>query len=166
MISFSRFSRGTPYSFAKISRFSSTLSSRSVVSACGMTPIDSRTPFAFFVTSNPLTNAVPDVGGNSVVIMRMRVDLPAPFGPSSPKISPSATSNVMPLTASKSPNFLTMFLTSMAPIYFSGSWTYAVMPTASRRSRLSVRSRTSNVLMSRLVRLTSRCVANPASAPR
>ena len=34
------------------------------------------------------------------------------------------------------------------------------MPTASRRSALSTRSRTSNVLMSRLVRLTSRCVAN------
>ena len=42
----------------------------------------------------------------------------------------------------------------------SGSRTYAVMPTASRRSVLSTRSRISNVLMSRLVRLTSRCVAN------
>ena len=34
------------------------------------------------------------------------------------------------------------------------------MPTASRRSVLSQRSRTSKVLMSRFVRLTSRCVAN------
>src|SRR5581483_6963149 len=48
----------------------------------------------------------------------------------------------------------------------SGSRTYAVIPTASRRSALSTRSRTSNVLMSRLVRLTSRCVANEASTPR
>ena len=55
--------------------------------------------------------------------MRISVDLPAPFGPSSPKISPSATSKVMPLTASNSPNLFTMFLTSMAPIYFSGSST-------------------------------------------
>jgi len=32
-------------------RFSSTLSSRSVVIACGMTPIDRRTPFACFTMS-------------------------------------------------------------------------------------------------------------------
>ena len=48
----------------------------------------------------------------------------------------------------------------------SGSITYAVIPTASRRSLLSTRSRISKVLMSRFVRLTSRCVAKPASAPR
>src|SRR5207237_3069662 len=47
----------------------------------------------------------------------------------------------------------------------SGNNTYAVIPTARRRSRLSTRRRTSNVLMSRLVRLTSRCVANDASTP-
>ena len=122
--------------------------------------------------------AVPDVGGSSVTIMRMSVDLPAPFGPSSPKISPALTSNVMPLTAVKSPNVLTMSRTSMAldmSVFGlagsgyptgSGNTTYAVMPTASRRSLLSRRSRTSNVLMSRFVRLTSRCVAKPASAPR
>ncbi len=39
--------------------------------------------------SKPLTRAVPAVGGTSVVNMRMRVDLPAPFGPSRPKISPA-----------------------------------------------------------------------------
>ncbi len=37
---------GTPYSFAKMIRFSSTLSSRSLVMACGMTPIERRTPSA------------------------------------------------------------------------------------------------------------------------
>ena len=31
--------------------------------------------------SKPLTRAVPEVGGTSVVNMRMSVDLPAPFGP-------------------------------------------------------------------------------------
>ena len=41
-----------------------------------------------------------------------------------------------------------------------------LMPTARRRSALSTRRRNSNVLMSRLVRLTSRCVAYPASTPR
>src|ERR1035437_3654642 len=40
--------------------------------------------------------------------------------------------------------------------YRSGNKTYAVMPTASTRSRLSTRRRISKVLMSRFVRLTSR----------
>ena len=41
--------------------------------------------------SKPLTRAVPEVGGTSVVNMRMSVDLPAPFGPSSPNTSPCST---------------------------------------------------------------------------
>src|SRR6185295_18304407 len=109
-----RLSRGTPYSLAKISRFSSTLSSRSLVIACGITPIDFRTPSASVVTLNPLTSAVPEVGRSSVVSIRISVDLPAPFGPSRPKISPASTANVIPFTAVKSPNFLTMFRTSIA----------------------------------------------------
>ena len=60
--------------------------------------------------------AVPEVGVNSVVSMRINVDLPAPFGPRRPKISPSSTANVIPFTAVKSPNFLTIFRTSMAAI--------------------------------------------------
>ena len=60
--------------------------------------------------------AVPDVGGSSVTIMRISVDLPAPFGPSRPKISPGATENEMPSTAVKSPNRLTMFRTSTAAV--------------------------------------------------
>ena len=111
-----RFSRGTPYSLAKIRRFSSTLSSRSLVIACGMTPIDRRTPSACLTMSKPLMIAVPEVGGSSVTIIRMSVDLPAPFGPSRPKISPSSTAKLMPFTAVKSPNFLTMFRTSIAAI--------------------------------------------------
>src|SRR5438477_8343124 len=113
-MSFFRLSRGTPYNFAKISKFSLTLSSRSLVIACGMTPIDRRTLSASFTMSWPLTVPVPAVGGINVVSIRIRVDFPAPFGPSSPKISPSSTANVMPATAVKSPNFLTMFLTSTA----------------------------------------------------
>ena len=64
--------------------------------------------------SKPLTSAVPAVGGSSVASIRISVDLPAPLGPSRPKISPSSTAKLMPLTAVKSPNFLTMFWTSMA----------------------------------------------------
>src|SRR5262245_6330222 len=66
--------------------------------------------------SKPLTTAVPDVGGSSVVIMRISVDFPAPFGPSRPKISPVSTENVTWLTAVKSPKVLTMSRTSMAGI--------------------------------------------------
>ncbi len=38
--------------------------------------------------SKPLTRAMPEVGGTSVVSIRISVDLPAPFGPSRPKTSP------------------------------------------------------------------------------
>src|SRR5687767_13625342 len=41
------------------------------------------------------------------------VDLPAPFGPSKPKISPSRTSKLIPFTASKSPYFFTSLFTLM-----------------------------------------------------
>src|SRR5712691_10506590 len=95
-------------------RFSSTVRSRSLVSACGITPMARRTASGSFCTSCPATRAVPAVIGISVVIIRMRVDLPAPFGPSSPKISPSFTSKETSLTAVKSPYFLTMRSTSMA----------------------------------------------------
>ena len=62
--------------------FSLAVSSGSEVNACGMTPITWRTPSASFETSWPAMRAVPEVGGVSVVIMRIRVVLPAPFGPS------------------------------------------------------------------------------------
>ena len=64
--------------------------------------------------------AVPLVGGSSVTIMRISVDLPAPFGPSRPKISPALTSKLTSLTAVKSPNFLTMSRTSMADCRWLG----------------------------------------------
>ena len=84
-------------------RFSSTLSSRSLVIACGITPITRRTSSGCVTMSWPPMSAVPPVGSSSVVIMRMRVDLPAPFGPSRPNTSPSSTPKVTPLTAVKSP---------------------------------------------------------------
>ena len=62
-------------------RFSSTLSSRSLVIACGITPIDWRTPSACLTTSKPLMQRGAGVGGSSVVSIRISVDLPAPFGP-------------------------------------------------------------------------------------
>src|SRR5438093_6111858 len=54
----------------------------------------------------------------------------------------------------------------VAHLYSTGSSMYVVIPTARRRSLLSTRNRTSKVLMSRFVRLTSRWVAKPASRAR
>src|SRR3954454_22360765 len=50
-------------------------------------------------TSEPPTVAVPAVGGRSVVSMCTVVDLPAPFGPRKPKISPGSTCSSIPSTA-------------------------------------------------------------------
>src|SRR4029079_833861 len=93
----------------------------SLVIACGITPIDLRTSLGWRMTSKPLMIAVPAVGVSSVVIMRMSVDLPAPFGPSRPKTSPSSTPKLTPLTAVKSPQRLTMSRTSIACMTDSGA---------------------------------------------
>ena len=73
-------------------RFSSTLSSVSLVIACGMTPIARRTPSAWRDHVEAADDApCRSVGGSSVVSMRISVDLPAPFGPSRPNTSPGCT---------------------------------------------------------------------------
>ena len=88
-----------------------TVSSRSLVIASGITPRSRRVGLLRHVEA--VGCADPDVGGSSVTSMRISVDLPAPLGPSSPKTSPASTLNETPSTAVKSPNFLTMLLTSM-----------------------------------------------------
>src|SRR3984893_9364592 len=94
--------------------FSSTVKSKSLVSACGITPIVRRTASGSRATSCPSTRTVPAVIGISVVIIRINVDFPAPLGPSSPKISPSFTANETSSTAVKSPYRLTTCSTSTA----------------------------------------------------
>ena len=94
--------------------FSSTVRSISLVSACGITPIVRRASSGSVRTSYPEILATPEVMGMRVVIIRINVDLPAPFGPSRPNISPSFTKNETSSTAVNSPNFLTMWSTSMA----------------------------------------------------
>ena len=84
------------------------------------------------------------------------------------------------LTATRSPNFFSRCSTSIACIsnslgrqsranqlFFSGggSSTVAVMPVNSRRSGFGTDTLIANVLMSRFVRLTSRCVAKSPSTP-
>src|SRR6476661_934530 len=66
----------------------------------------------------PATVAAPEVARMSVHRMLMVVDLPAPFGPRKPKISPGRTSRSMPRTASTGPKFFTSSCTEMA------SWSF------------------------------------------
>src|SRR5262245_54271640 len=56
----------------------------------------------------------PAVGFCSVHIILMVVDLPAPFGPRKPKISPSCTVKLMLLTAVKSPKRLVRLSTAIS----------------------------------------------------
>src|SRR5579871_2278245 len=64
------------------------------------------------VTSAPANEIVPVVGMVSPARQLKKVDLPAPFGPISPMISPSATDKSAPATARKLPNSLETFVAS------------------------------------------------------
>src|SRR6266446_5485522 len=61
--------------------------------------------------SKPPTVAVPSVGGMKPVIIRMVVDLPAPFGPRKPKTSPRSIENEIPSTARLVPKAFAKLLT-------------------------------------------------------
>src|ERR1035437_3476726 len=65
-------------------------------------------------TSNPATVPVPPVGAKIPVSMRIVVDLPAPFGPRKPKISPFPTSKLTRFTAMKLPKRFSRFFTTTA----------------------------------------------------
>src|ERR1700722_3004227 len=97
-----------------MSTFSHPVRSRSEVSACGMTPIFSRTWRGCRATSKPATNAWPPLGVSSVVSIRTTVVLPAPLGPSNPKTSPRRTSKLTLSTAVKAPNRLVRSLVCIA----------------------------------------------------
>src|SRR5579875_231565 len=75
-----------------------------------------RTVSRCLVTSCPATLAVPEVGSARVHRILIVVDLPAPFGPRKPNVSPPATSKSMPRTASTSPYLFVSSLTEMAGI--------------------------------------------------
>src|SRR5437867_12557376 len=61
--------------------------------------------------SKPPTLTLPSVGGMNPVIIRMVVDLPAPFGPRKPKTSPRSIENEIPSTARLVPKALAKLLT-------------------------------------------------------
>ena len=65
-----------------------------------MKPRTRRTSSGFRVTDQPAISAVPADGRSSVASIRSVVVLPAPLGPTRPKISPSSTIRSMPATAS------------------------------------------------------------------
>src|SRR6185437_16077100 len=67
-------------------------------------------------TSTPNTRACPASIGSSVASIRMAVVFPAPFGPSTPKISPWRTSRSIPSTARSWPKFLIRPVASIAAV--------------------------------------------------
>src|SRR5450759_3755963 len=67
-------------------------------------------PSVWVRTSKPATVPVPAEGLRRPQSIRIVVDFPAPFGPRKPKISPRATSRLMPSTATKSPKRFVRFL--------------------------------------------------------
>src|SRR5450759_3166094 len=75
---------------------------------------------AWVRTSNPATVPVPPVGAKIPVSMRIVVDLPAPFGPRKPKISPFCTSKLTRFTAMKLPKrFSRSFTMTALPLLFA-----------------------------------------------
>src|SRR6266704_4114880 len=77
----------------------------------GRYPISRRASMGCSTISKPPTVTVPSVGGMKPVIIRMVVDLPAPFGPRKPNTSPRSTENDTPSTARFGPNVFTKFST-------------------------------------------------------
>src|SRR6478736_3839330 len=65
----------------------------------------------FSTMSLPPTETLPSVGAMKPVIMRIEVDLPAPFGPRKPSTSPRSTAKDIPSTARFVPKTFTKFST-------------------------------------------------------
>src|SRR5436305_1694344 len=74
------------------------------------------------VMSWPPTVIVPSEGGMNPVIIRIVVDLPAPFGPRKPSTSPRSTSNETSFTATFAPNALVRFLTLIMESLLGLAW--------------------------------------------
>src|SRR5919201_2433879 len=108
------------------SRFSRAVSWSSSDGSWNTRPMRWRTAAGSCMTSTPATRATPAVGVSRVQSMEIVVDLPAPLGPRKPKISPACTSRSMPVTASRSPYFLTRPFASMTASAISS--TLAIQP--------------------------------------
>src|SRR5271157_841333 len=80
------------------------------------------------VMSSPLKMTWPP-SGESMPVMRLKsVVFPAPFGPMTATISPSATSRLAPFTALKPPNDLCRFLTCSIPLLLLSTFRRSPFP--------------------------------------
>ena len=93
-------SRGLPNSPREKATVPATVSNMSVESSCGTSPIRSRACRQSARMSLPSTRIVPPVGRTSPHTAPISVVLPAPFGPSSAKISPRRMSRSTDASAS------------------------------------------------------------------
>ncbi len=124
-----------PYNAPKNRMFCSTVSASYNENLCDMYPMRRFTSSGSRLTSTPSTTAVPDVGFSSPHIMRMAVDLPAPFAPRNPKISPRSTAKLMRSTAVNAPNFRVRSRTRIAESAIIGPVPVQVARWRARHSR-------------------------------
>src|SRR5215831_13551674 len=96
----------TRQSRASRSRLRRPVSERSTAASWKTTLETARAASGWPATSKPASRAVPPVGLIVVVSIPTVVDLPAPFGPSSPKTSPGSTVKLMSRTACTSPGYV------------------------------------------------------------
>src|SRR5271156_760641 len=90
------------------------------------------------VTSAPAKTMVPPVGMVSPARQLKNVDLPAPFGPIRPMISPSSTDRSAPRTARNSPKAFETFLASSSMRAFPEFWRHT-LPHFEQPARLEAR---------------------------
>ena len=89
----------TPYMPAWVSSDSSGVKKTSAASSCGTTPMAARASRGRSSMSRSQILTVPEVLRVRPARMLMKVDLPAPLGPSRPKIEPRGTCRSMPFRA-------------------------------------------------------------------
>ena len=110
-----RFDLGTPYKPACSSNASLGVKKGSNMISCGTIPIDALALRGWASMSKPQMDALPDVFITNPAKILISVDLPAPFGPSKPKIDPCATSKLTSLSACFPPAyFLERFFMEIA----------------------------------------------------
>src|ERR1700761_8792596 len=90
------------------------------------------------VTSLPANEMAPVVGMVSPARQLKNVDLPAPFGPMRPMISPSSTARSAPATARNVPNALDTLVASSSMEAFPQTWREA-SPKFGQTARLEPR---------------------------
>src|SRR3984885_6769133 len=95
------------------------------------------------VTSLPSKRIAPVVGSVSPARQLKKVDLPAPFGPIRPTISPWSTAKFAPATARKSPNAFATFSASSSMGAFPERLRRA-MPQIEQPARLETRDQDDN----------------------